>query len=111
MRVAKCRVPLRPATGRKRSHSDSIQLGAYDVISSDLDSDAAATFRDESGEGGESVVGAGAQVNLESYNSDATDPSRRVTDKQWRSHTSGVRGVRTPCQEKAYFLVCDFSVL
>ena len=27
---------------------------------------------------------------------------------QWRSHT---RGARTPCQENAYFLVCDFSVL
>jgi len=22
---------------------------------------------------------------------------------QWRSHTSGVRGVRTPCQENTYF--------
>jgi len=29
---------------------------------------------------------------------------------QGRSHTSGVRGVRTPCQENT-FLVCDFSVL
>ena len=31
--------------------------------------------------------------------------------QQWCSHTTGVRGVRTPCQENTYFLVCDFSVL
>jgi len=36
-----------------------------------------------------------------------------ITLTQWRSHTSGVRGVRTPCQDNTYFLVpvCDFSVL
>jgi len=32
-----------------------------------------------------------------------------ATAKQWRSHTSGVRGVRTRCQD-VMFLVCDFSV-
>ena len=30
---------------------------------------------------------------------------------QWRSHTSGVRGVRTPVGKIHNFLVCDLSVL
>jgi len=30
---------------------------------------------------------------------------------QWRNHTSGVRGVRIPCQKKyIIFFVCDFLV-
>jgi len=32
-------------------------------------------------------------------------------EPQWRSYTSGVRGVRTPCQKIHNFLACDLSVL